>query len=217
MLYINNTSKKLVGRNNQPTQPLVFDYECIIDLTFQFIDFQQKIQPLENLSGLYLAGGLIGKNDTIGEVIFLSEDYTISSDILTFTTDTYTEQYLSGVTKKYTPINIEIGQYLENGAKQVLLRDTALACPRVRVQGFDPTDIDLSDYYTKEEIDAKLADIPGMVIDQTLDVESTNAIANAAVAQAVDTLSGEITYAPVTALSGASGTVSPRKHIFYHT
>ena len=109
MLYISE-NKKLTGRNHNTCSPLVVDYDCLFDLDFSFIDQKNQIQTIpDDLSGLYIAGGLVGKNETIGEIIFLGEDFTISGNALTFKDiNTYTEQFLSGVIKKYTLINLEV-------------------------------------------------------------------------------------------------------------
>ena len=193
MNYINNTSKKIVGRNNNTVPPLVIDYDCLFDLDFSFIDQKNQIQPLENLSGLYIAGGLIGVNETMGDIIFLCEDYSISGNTLTFhDINTYTESFLSGITKKYTQINIEIGQYLAEGQKQVYLRDICLACPRVRVRGQDPVPIS-GDYYTKEELNEIVNDLSSFVITET---EATKDLIN---------------LTPYETLSGASGVVEKGK------
>lgn len=142
--YFNIIKKKLCGRNNNTTAPLCFDYDCVVNLTFAQLDSNNKIVPLDpNASGLYLAGGMIGLNGTFGECIFLSKSFVINEDgSVTFSVNTYTQQYLDSVKKKYTEINLELGIYTgEQGEKQILLRDTALACPRVYIEGVEPEDI----------------------------------------------------------------------------
>lgn len=194
--YISTTTKKLVGRNNQAcSNPLVIDYDTLFDLDFSFVNSKNQLEDLADLSGLYIAGGLVDKNDTIGEIIFLCEDYEISGNILTFKgIDTYTEEFLDGVTKKYQPINIEIGQITDN-QKQVLLRDQCLASPRVRVSGQDPTPI-TGDYYTKEELNAIVDNLSSFVIRET---EATAELMH---------------LTPVETLSGASGMIDKGK-VYY--
>lgn len=150
MHYINIEKKRLCGRNNQTIPPLIVDYSTVENVEFTFINSQNQIQPLEaGLSGLYFAGSL-KMGDMSSNLLFLSKDYTISGNVLTFRVDTYTQSYLQQIRKKNTEINIEIGQ-IALDTKQVLLRDYALANPRVYVAGLSPAEIESNDYYTKEE------------------------------------------------------------------
>lgn len=73
------------------------------------------------------------------------------SGVIQAQVDTYTETWLKNIKKKYTEINIELGIAGEN-VKQVILRDTALACPRVYVEGSvpaPPPPTPGGDFYTK--------------------------------------------------------------------
>lgn len=196
--YFNIIKKKLCGRNNNTTAPLCFDYDCVVDLTFAQLDNNNKIVPLDpNASGLYLAGGMIGLNGTFGECIFLSKSFVINEDgSVTFSVNTYTQQYLDSVKKKYTEINLELGIYTgEQGEKQILLRDTALACPRVYIEGVEPEDI-TGDYYTKEELNEIVNNLSGFVIRET---EATAELMH---------------LTPVETLSGASGMIDKGK-VYY--
>ena len=153
MNYISATKKKLVGRNNQVcTSPIVLDYSATEDIQFQLIDEKNKIQPVSGLTGLYFAGSL-GIGQQSYDLLFLSKDFTVSEDVITFRVDTYTRNYLDKIKKKGTEINIEIGQ-ISLDVKRVILRDYALAMPRVYVAGLSPQEIESNDYYTKEEVDA---------------------------------------------------------------
>ena len=152
MNYISATKKKLVGRNNQVcTSPIVLDYSATEDIQFQLIDEKNQIQPVSGLTGLYFAGSL-GVGQQSYDLLFLSKDFTVSEDVITFRVDTYTRNYLDKIKKKGTEINIEIGQ-ISLDAKRVILRDYALAMPRVYVAGLSPQEIESNDYYTKEEVD----------------------------------------------------------------
>ena len=152
MNYISATKKKLVGRNNQVcTSPIVLDYSTTEDIQFQLIDEKNQIQPVSGLTGLYFAGSL-GVGQQSYDLLFLSKDFTVSEDVITFRVDTYTRNYLDKIKKKGTEINIEIGQ-ISLDAKRVILRDYALAMPRVYVAGLSPQEIESNDYYTKEEVD----------------------------------------------------------------
>ena len=152
MNYISATKKRLVGRNNQVcTSPIVLDYSTTEDVSFQLIDERNQIQPVSGLTGLYFAGSL-GVGQQSYDLLFLSKDFTVSEDVITFRVDTYTRNYLDRIKKRGTEISIEIGQ-ISLDVKRVILRDYALAMPRVYVAGLSPQEIESNDYYTKEETD----------------------------------------------------------------
>ena len=152
MNYISATKKRLVGRNNQVcTSPIVLDYSTTEDISFQLIDERNQIQPVSGLTGLYFAGSL-GVGQQSYDLLFLSKDFTVSEDVITFRVDTYTRNYLDRIKKRGTEISIEIGQ-ISLDVKRVILRDYALAMPRVYVAGLSPQEIESNDYYTKEEVD----------------------------------------------------------------
>ena len=152
MNYISATKKRLVGRNNQVcTSPIVLDYSTTEDISFQLIDERNQIQPVSGLTGLYFAGSL-GVGQQSYDLLFLSKDFTVSEDVITFRVDTYTRNYLDRIKKRGTEISIEIGQ-ISLDVKRVILRDYALAMPRVYVAGLSPQEIESNDYYTKGETD----------------------------------------------------------------
>ena len=94
MNYINLKKKRLVGRNNQPIfNQFIIDYSTVEDISFQIIDDKNQIQELINTEGLYFAGSVgIGKQSY--ELLFLSKDYKVVDNIITFKVDTYTINYL---------------------------------------------------------------------------------------------------------------------------
>ena len=158
MNYISATKKRLVGRNNQVcTSPIVLDYSTTEDISFQLIDERNQIQPVSGLTGLYFAGSL-GIGQQSYDLLFLSKDFTVSEDVITFRVDTYTRNYLDKIKKRGTEINIEIGQ-ISLDVKRVILRDYALAMPRVYVAGLSPQEIESNDYYTKEEVDGLIGGV----------------------------------------------------------
>ena len=158
MNYISATKKRLVGRNNQVcTSPIVLDYSTTEDISFQLIDERNQIQPVSGLTGLYFAGSL-GVGQQSYDLLFLSKDFTVSEDVITFRVDTYTRNYLDRIKKRGTEISIEIGQ-ISLDVKRVILRDYALAMPRVYVAGLSPQEIESNDYYTKEEVDGLIGGI----------------------------------------------------------
>ena len=63
---------------------------------------------------------------------------------------------MNEITKRNTEVQIEMG-YNTNGIQEVLLRDYALAQPRVYIEGLDPHKVDFGDYFTKEETLALLS------------------------------------------------------------
>ena len=158
MNYINLKKKRLVGRNNQQIfNQFIIDYSTVEDVSFQIIDDKNQIQELINTEGLYFAGSVgIGKQSY--ELLFLSKDYKVVDNIITFKVDTYTINYLNYIKKKNTEINIEIGQESLD-VKKVILRDFALACPRVYVTGLAPQEIESKNYYTKTEVDELINDV----------------------------------------------------------
>lgn len=151
--YVNIVKKILVNRNNGlPSLQFIVDYDTYEDVKFQFINNINQIQTLDTNASYYFAGG----TKDFKTLIFLSSDYTIEENVLTFTVDTYTQQYLDNIKKKNTSINIEIGYFLGD-EKVILLRDQAVANPRVYKEGVSPTDLTIN-YYSKDEADAKFAD-----------------------------------------------------------
>lgn len=155
--YININKGRLVGRNNNVCPPLIFAFDTIAELSFQFIDDRQQIQHLDpsELSGLYFAGSLkLGEQSY--NLLFLSKDYTVENDTVTFSTETYTIPYLEKIRKPNTEIWIEMGQ-ISLDKKRVLMRSNALAFPRCYSSGNDPLPIDTSNFYTKEETQELLA------------------------------------------------------------
>ena len=158
MNYINLKKKRFVGRNNQPIfNQFIIDYSTVEDVSFQIIDDKNQIQEITDTEGLYFAGSVgIGKQSY--ELLFLSKEYKVVDNIITFKVDTYTINYLNYIKKKNTEINIEIGQESLD-VKKVILRDFALACPRVYVTGLAPQEIESKNYYTKTEVDELIKDV----------------------------------------------------------
>ena len=158
MNYISLEKKKIVGRNNQTIPRLVTDFDTNTSISFNFIDASNKIVDVPASAGLYFAGSMT-MNPTSGQMLWLCNDFTIDGKTLTFNNvDTYTSGYFNNVKKKGTEVNIEIGVF--NGhQKEVLLRDFGMANPRIYLNGLDPHDIDITDFYTKSEVDALIASI----------------------------------------------------------
>ena len=120
-------------------------------MSFSFIDDKNKILDIDSSQNYYLAG----KNK---EILFISKTFNISDGIITFDVDTYTEPFLNEIKKRNTEIQIELG-YNTFGIQKVLLRDYAFAQPRVYIEGLNPSKVDLTDYYTKGEVDELIKDV----------------------------------------------------------
>lgn len=127
------------------------DFHTIGKISIAFIDDKNKIQNIDNSLNYYFAGKL-------NDILFISKEYSIDNDIITFDVDTYTEPFLSEITKRNTEIQIELGTNT-NGVQTVLLRDFAFAQPRVYIEGLNPGKVDFGDYYTKGEVDSLLSNI----------------------------------------------------------
>ena len=121
------------------------------EVSFSFIDDKNKILPIDENQSYYFAGKL-------NEILFISKEYSINNNVITFTVDTYTEPFLAEITKRNTEIQIELG-YNTDGVQTVLLRDFAYAQPRVYIEGLNPGKVNFSDYYTKEEVDQMFSTI----------------------------------------------------------
>ena len=158
--YSNINKKKLCNRNNGELKTLPrFDFQMQDYFSVTFIDSLNKIIDIDPNDLFYIAGGLdVMKNSE--NLLFYSEDFTLENNRLTFTIDTYTDNYLNHIKNTNTPIYLEIG--ILNEKKTILLQDTVLAEPRVYLDGVAPTNIEI--YYTKAQIDEKLAAVE---IEQT--------------------------------------------------
>lgn len=158
--YTNIEKKKLCNRNNGELKTLPrFDFQMEDYFSVIFVDSLNKIIEIDPTDQFYIAGGLdVMKNSE--NLLFYSEDFTLENNRLTFTIDTYTDNYLKHIKNTNTPIYLEIG--ILNEKKTILLQDIVLAEPRVYLDGISPTNIEV--YYTKAQIDEKLAAVK---IEQT--------------------------------------------------
>ena len=137
MLIKINLKKQIEG------QKPVFDFQGPTEITLK------TDQDFASLStSLYLAGSRV-YNDS-SKILFLSNTYEIDGDEITFTIDTYTENYLKYISEYKTPFNLEFAALADN--KTVFLLDKAFANPRVYVEGTPPAPI--TEYYTKSQADS---------------------------------------------------------------
>ena len=173
----------MFGRNNQiSTRPLCIEYDVTAELDFQFITDQNQIIDITGLSGLALAIGLQQNRESY-DLLALSKEYTIEDNVLKFTVNTYTTNWLKDIKKNATEAYIEISQKSIH-AKRVLLRSTCLVWPRTYVEGLSPAEIASNDYFTKEEttelvdekIDAAISglQLSGYVTDEEFEAHTGN-------------------------------------------
>ena len=167
-MVIKINSKKMI-EGEKP----VFDLQEVSPITLKT---DQDFQSLS--SSLYLAGSRVYGNSN--KLLFLSKQYTINEDEITFNVDTYTENYLKYINEFRTPFNLEFGAF--SNSKKVFLLDKAFANPRVYLEGTPPIHID--DYYTKDEIDSILStnywtkyEVAQAIAEiQTMDIEVLSAL-----------------------------------------
>lgn len=132
-----NAKKKIEGEKP------IFDLQGPTQVTLKL---EEDIDPS---TSLYLAGSKVFKDSD--KLLFLSTTFTIDGNEVTFTVDTYTENWLQYVNEMKTPFNLELGQM--GSPKTIYLLDKVFGNPRVYLEGVPPAN--LPDYYTKEEADAK--------------------------------------------------------------
>lgn len=118
--------------------PLEVSYDVIQELSFTGIG--------TDTAGLYIACGLDLQHNS-NELLFYSTNCSVENDIVTFTVNTYTENFLTKVTAFSTKAWLEIGRLLEN-RKEVLLFDDVIVQPRVYLEGEPPEPVPSSQYAT---------------------------------------------------------------------
>ena len=118
--------------------PLEISYDVIQELSFTGIG--------TDTAGLYIACGL-GLQRSPSELLFYSTNCSIEDGAITFTVNTYTENFLEKVTAFSTKAWLEIGRLLEN-RKEVLLFDDIIVQPRVYLEGTPPEPTPSSEYAT---------------------------------------------------------------------
>lgn len=118
--------------------PLEISYDVIQELSFTGIG--------TDTAGLYIACGL-GLQRSPSELLFYSTNCSVEDDVITFTVNTYTENFLEKVTAFSTKAWLEIGRMLEN-RKEVLLFDDIIVQPRVYLEGTPPEPTPSSEYAT---------------------------------------------------------------------
>lgn len=134
--YISQKKKICVGRSNEPIQDLItFDYRITDTFSFQIINAINQLVNL-NYSSYQIYGSIIDAKKEM-HVIFYTNSYSVINNVLTFTIDTYTNEYLELIKNNDTPIDLTIIGYRGNNSS-VILRDRALANPRPYIDGREP-------------------------------------------------------------------------------
>jgi len=167
MKIINLDIKRCVTQDGV-ADPIYVDYNTLTRETFLLRDGAGKPVTPDESQGFYFAGST-KMSPISGELLWMCNDFELEGNRLTFKNiDTYTTSYLSQIKKKGTLINVEVG-VMTASSKQVLLRDFGYASPRVYIDGLDPHDIELGQYYTKQEVDEMLSSFtPASVGEGTL-------------------------------------------------
>lgn len=130
--------------------PLEISYDILNGITFTGIDINDG-------DNAYFAGSL-QPNLPASDLLFYSEDFEIEDGKLTFNVNTYTENFLSGVTKIGTRIFVEIGT-INDDKKSILLFDDAIAQPRVYVEGEPPAPTPGTTYATHSWVESNFEPI----------------------------------------------------------
>ena len=153
IFYVSDFYKRWVTRNNGVTTkpPKIFNH-TVDTLELSIVDSKTN-QLLPIPSGQYYLVGSFIKRDK-ATPIFLSTDYSIDGNVLSFNYSTYTYEFLNLIIGENVQIAIEIG-YTDDAGQHVILQDYALASQRYYVEGMpDPTHV--SEYYTKSQTDAAI-------------------------------------------------------------
>ena len=138
--YISERKKICVNSHNQPSQLLIqTDYYLNETYNFQVINAINQIVQFDNETTYQIYGSYIDAKNQI-HILFYTPNYVIRNNILSFTINTFTSEYLAYVKTNKTQINISIVAKKGNNSYMVL-RDIALANPRAYLEGQAPTDI----------------------------------------------------------------------------
>ena len=133
--YISEFKKIFVTRQNKPVS-IKFKIDNRIDDTYYFqqINANNQIVDLSGFNYQFL-GSYIDARQT-QHVLFFSDDFTITNNVLSFKVNTYTTEYVNYV-KVPKQIDITIRKKATN-LEQVILRDTGFAYPTPVYEGEGP-------------------------------------------------------------------------------
>ena len=146
--YISQRKKIIVSKSNSPTQLIIKTDGNLNEVyNFQIIDGSQRIVELDTEARYQIYGTLTDAKN-IQHVLFYTNSFSITNNVLSFVINTYTSQYQTYITgDNATRINISIvkkkGEY-----SSMVLRDVALAYKRPPIDGQIPTQIVYQDVFT---------------------------------------------------------------------
>lgn len=136
--YVSEFKKILVTRQNKPVS-VKFKIDNRINDTYYFqqINANNQIVDLSGFDYQFIGSYIDAKQNT--HVLFYSDDFTTTDNVLSFKVNTYTSEYVNYV-KVPRQIDISIRKKA-NGIDQVILRDVALAYPTPIYEGEEPSEV----------------------------------------------------------------------------
>ncbi len=155
-LYVNLDTQQFVDVTGKVvTRQFSIDFATETQLSFQFLDAEHEIMDIETGDYYLAANNHLNDYDTC---CFLSRDYVIEENVITFNVDTFNENFKRKVKNRDTKLFLELGFKAENSNSYLrLFSNEILAQPRVFVDGIAPPPITL--YYTKNEVDGLIKDV----------------------------------------------------------
>lgn len=136
--YISQLKRILVGRNNNTIyQKFKIDNNIQDTYYFQLVSKNNQLVELSGFDYQFIGSYIDAKQNT--HVLFFSDDYTTTDNVLSFKVNTYTSEYVNYV-KVPRQIDISIRKKA-NGIDQVILRDVALAYPTPIYEGEEPSEV----------------------------------------------------------------------------
>lgn len=136
--YISQLKRILVGRNNNTIyQKFKIDNNIQDTYYFQLVSKNNQLVELSGFDYQFIGSYIDAKQNT--HVLFFSDDYTTTDNVLSFKVNTYTSEYVNYV-KVPRQIDISIRKKA-TGIDQVILRDVALAYPTPIYEGEEPSEV----------------------------------------------------------------------------
>ncbi len=148
-LYVSLEDQQFVDVTGKVvTRQFSIDFATETQLSFQFLDAEHEIVATETGDYYLAANNHLNDYDTC---CFLSRDYVIEENVITFTVDTFNENFKRKVKNRDTKLFLELGFKAENSNSYLrLFSNEILAHPRVFVDGIAPPPITL--YYPKSRL-----------------------------------------------------------------
>ncbi len=155
-IYLNLNSQHFVDETGKVvTRQLSIDFASETKLSLQFFNDNNETINIE-LGDYYLAAN--NHLNDYNSCCFLSKDYVIENNIITFDVDTFNQNFKRKVRANNTELFLELGFKAKNKTSySKLFANKILAQPRVFVDGITPPP--LSIYYTKNEVDGLIKSV----------------------------------------------------------